>query len=247
MRSQQLLAALAFIWAVASASADEASDATRQQVLAITQQLMDALPLGKTDAWQRFVADDAMITDEFGRRQTKAEAIAGMHPFPAGVSGSIELRDARVHAYGDTAVLDVEEYETENFFGQKFVVRYEAMNTFVCRDGEWKVVAMQDVTRPTPPPALDVNTVRLADYPARYVYAPDRVWDFSEENGKLVWRTRPGQPAHALDAMAKDVFMGGDDEKNIFIFRRDENGNVVALIERRKFNDLLLRRDTRAH
>jgi hypothetical protein len=43
--------------------------------------------------------------------------------------------------------------------------------------------------------------------------------------------------------MAKDVFMGSEDEKNVLVFRRDNSGRVTELIERRKFNDLHLTRD----
>jgi len=41
------------------------------------------------------------------------------------------------------------------------------------------------------------------------------------------------------------VFMGSDDERNLLIFRRDAGGKVVELIERRKFNDLHLRREAK--
>ena len=34
--------------------------------------------------------------------------------------------------------------------------------------------------------------------------------------------TKATSEAHALDAIAKDVFMGADDEKNLLIFRRDD-------------------------
>ncbi|HEX3896378.1 MAG TPA: nuclear transport factor 2 family protein [Rudaea sp.] len=228
-----------------SALADDASPATKKEIVAMTQELMDALVPGKADVWQRDLADDAMITDEFGRRQSKKEAVDSIHPFPPGLSGSIELRDARVHVYGDTAVLDCEEYETETVFAQKLVVRYFAMNTYVRRDGAWKVVAMQDVTLPTAPPKLDVRGLKLGDYTGTYRYAPDRAWIVESDNGKLQWRTKAGRPANALDDIAQDVFMGGDDEKNLMIFRRDDSGHVVELIERRKFNDLHLRRDAK--
>jgi hypothetical protein len=243
MRMTKIAAAFMLIMAAPMAIAEDASDAVRKEIVGITQELMDALVPGKSEVWQRYLVDDALITDEFGRRQTKQETIDGMHPFPAGVSGSIELRDARVHVYGDTAVLDCEEYETEVFFGQKFVVRYMAMNTYVRRDGAWKVIAMEDVTLPTPPPALDVKGIKSADYIGSYRISPERAWEVAAENGTLVWRTKAGRPSHALDAVAKDVFMGGDDEKNLMIFRRDEKGNVVELVERRKFNDLHLRRE----
>lgn len=224
-------------------AAGEAPAATQREIVAITQQLMDALVPGKADVWQRLLADDAMVTDEFGRRQNKKEAVEGIKPLPPGFSGRIEIRDPHVHVYGDSAVLDCEEYETETVFGQRLVVRYLAMNTFVRRDGAWKVAAMMDVTLPTPPPALAVRDIALDDYPGTYRYGPDRAWVFALEDGKLVYRTKAGRPPVSVDAIAKDVFMGGDDEKNLLVFRRDEHGRIVELIERRKFNDLRLKRE----
>jgi hypothetical protein len=245
MKTVRVVAMVSAMCAVASVStrADEAPAATQKEIVALTQELMDALVPGKADVWQRLLADDAMITDEFGRRQNKKEIVDSIHPFPQGLSGNIEIRDAHVHVYGDTAVLDAEDYETETVFGQKFVVRYLAMNTYVRRDGAWKVAAMMDVTLPTPPPALAVRDLKPDDYAGTYRYGPDRAWLVSIENGKLVFRTKAGRPPIALDAMAKDVFMGGDDEKNVLIFRRDGAGKIVELIERRKFNDLHLKRE----
>jgi hypothetical protein len=237
--------AAAALWTIAPAFAEEASAETKKEIVAMTQELMDALVPGKVDVWQRALADDAMITDEYGRRQTKKEIVDSIHPFPQGLSGSIELRDARVHVYGDTAVLDCEEYETETVFGQKLIVRYFTMNTYVRRDGAWKIVAMQDVTLPTPPPVLDVKGLKLDDYVGAYHYAPDRGYIVAIENGKMIYRTKAGRPAYSLDAMAKDVFMTGDDEKNIVIFRRDDAGKIVELIERRKFNDLRMKREAK--
>jgi hypothetical protein len=241
--TMRVVLAASLLLAASRLFADEASPQTKKEIVAMTQELMDAIVPGKADVWQRDLAEDAMIIDEFGRRQTKKEIVDSVHPFPAGLSGSIELRDTRVHIYGDAAVLDCEEYETETVFGQKLVVRYFAMNTYVRRDGVWKVVAMEDVTLPTPPPKLDVRGLTLNDYAGTYRYAPDRAWIVEVDNRKLQWRTKAGRPANSLDPIAKDVFMGGDDEKNIMIFRRDDKGRIVELIERRKYNDLHLARD----
>jgi len=37
--------------------------------------------------------------------------------------------------------------------------------------------------------------------------------------------------------------MSGGDERNLVIFRRDPSGRIIELIERRKFNDLHMRRE----
>ena len=226
------------LFSATPALADEAPAALRNEIVALTQQLMDALGEGKTDVWQRILAEDVLITDEFGRRQTKKQAVDSVRPFPTGMSGSIELRDAKVRSYGDTLVIDCEAYEQETVFGQKLVVRYLFTSTYVRRDGAWKLVAMQDVTLPTPPPALSVRNVKSGDYPGTYRYGPGRAFVVALEQGKLVLRTKAAGKPYALEPIAKGVFVGGDDEKNLLIFRRDESGRVNELIERRKFNDL---------
>ncbi len=185
-----------------------------------------------------------VITDEFGRVQNKTEAVGSIHPLPAGFSGSIEVRDPHVRVHGDTAVIDFEGYEQETVFGQKLVVRYLFTATYVRRDGAWKLAGMLDVTLPTQPPMLSVRDVPFADYPGTYRYGPDRAFIVERVGDKVVFRTKAGRPTIALDPIARDVFMGGDDEKNLLIFRRDDAGHVTELIERRKFNDLHLQRDT---
>lgn len=239
---QTIVAALAALICV-SAHSQDASPAVLKDILALTQVALDAIPTGKADVWERALTDDAMIVDEFGRRQNKKELVASIRPFPAGMSGSIEIRDPQLRIYGDTAVLECEEYETEAVFGQNLVVRYLAMNTYVRRHGEWKIAAMMDVTLPTPPPLLEVRDLPLADYPGVYRYGPGRAFTVALEQSKLIYRARPEAHPVVLDAVARDVFMSGDDEKNLMIFRRDESGKIVELIERRKFNDLHLKRE----
>ena len=212
--------------------------AVQAELVKLTQELMAALIPGKAHVWQRILDEDAQVIDEFGRRQSKAEVVASIHAFPEGITGSIEIRDAKARVYGDAAVLEGELHEQETVFGQKLLVRYIFSNTFVRRGGAWKLVAATDVTLPTPPPALAVENLRLDDYPGVYRYGPSRAFTVALDGGKLVFTTKSGGARTSLDPVAKDVFMDGGDEKNLLIFRRDASGQVNELIERRKFNDL---------
>ena len=247
MKQPMPIGAIAWLVAVlASAATPARADPNADvqgELVKLTQELMDALIPGKADVWQRILADDAVIIDEFGRIQDKAEAVKSVHPFPQGLSGSIEIRDAKTRVYGDAAVLQGELYEQETVFGQKLLVRYIFCNTFVRRAGEWKLVAATDVTLPTPPPALDVAGLIVADYPGVYSYGPNRAFTVAVEGGRLFYTTKADGTHIGLDPIAKDVFMDGGDEKNLVIFRRDASGRVTGLIERRKFNDLHLQRD----
>lgn len=243
LRSLVLLVTLVALATPSSpGQAAEAPPALRESLVRTTQALVDAIPKGDRAVWSKVLADDAVIVDEFGRIAHKADAVAALHPFPPGLSGSIELRDPHAWQYGDTAILQVEEYERETVFGQPFVVRYQSLLTFVKQHGEWKLGGYEDVTLPTAPPKLAVAGLAADDYVGTYRYAPDRAWTIGNDHGTLRLATRPGATANALEPIAKDVFMGSDDERNLFIFRRDASGKVHALIERRKFNDLHLDR-----
>ncbi|HET9819913.1 MAG TPA: nuclear transport factor 2 family protein [Rhodanobacteraceae bacterium] len=239
-----LLVIAVSLYAIRPAHAEQASPQLQDELVSLTQQLMDAVGEGKSEVWKHIVADDALIVDEFGRRQTAKEIIARLRPFPPGFSGSIEIRDPRANVYGDTAVLVCEEYERESVFGQQFTVRYIATNTFTRHAGAWKLVAMEDVTLPTAPPKLAVAGLDLAEYGGTYRYAPGRAWTFAVHDGALSYMTHPGRPSIVANPIARDVFMEGEgsDERNLLIFQRDASGHVVAVIERRKFNDLKLTR-----
>jgi hypothetical protein len=69
---------------------------------------------------------------------------------------------------------------------------------------------------------------------------PSRSCSADEES--LRFRTRPDGRATPLEPLAKDVFMDAGEERNLILFRRDERGRVTSLIQRRKFNDLHMRR-----
>ncbi|WP_168172652.1 nuclear transport factor 2 family protein [Rhodanobacter sp. C05] len=246
MRMFRLASALAWLTVlpVSALHATEAPSTLRAQLLAITQAWVDAIPLGRQDVWEHTLTHDAVLIDEFGRIQHKQDAVASLHPLPSGLSGSIELRDPHVQQYGDTALLQVEWYERESVFGQQLVVRYQSLLTFVKQDGAWKLAGAEDVTIPTAPPKLQVNGLVLGDYTGSYRYGPDRAWSVSVKDGVLGYVTRAGRPFNRIEPIARDVFMGTDDERNLLIFRRDAAGHVTELIERRKFNDLHLTRDT---
>lgn len=229
--------------ASSNAQAEQASTADLKELAAITQSLMDALANGKKEVWDAALAGDAVVIDEFGRTQQRKEAVDGITGLPPGLSGEIKLLNPQARTYGDAAVFTADADEYETVFGQKLHILYRMTNTFVRQDGRWKLAAMHTVTVPTTPPALDVAGLKLDDYPGVYRYAPERAFTVASDGRALSFTTRPGRPATRLLPLARDAFMDDGVEKNLFLFRRDASGRVVELIERRKFNDLSLKRE----
>jgi len=212
------------------------------RIIALAQELMDAIVSGDGRVWERILHQDATVVDEFGRRQNKAEAIQALSPLPAGFSASIDVRRPRVHLQGATAMIEFEAYEREKVFDQQLVVRYHFMATFLREDQTWKLFAMQNLTLPDDPPTLPVRDLRLDDYPGTYRYGPGRAFTIRRKGSRLFFATRPGGPEWPLNPVAMDVFFDMGEEKNLLIFQRDGSGKVCRLVQRRKFNDLAMTR-----
>jgi hypothetical protein len=236
------IAVLVTLFAV-PATAKDATPQVRDAAVKLAQQLFDALATGDTALWARTMADDGVIIDEFGRRQGKAEFLKGLRPLPTGFSGSIENQKPTVREYGTTVVLDCENFEQESVHGQRLVVRYSSTLTFVREDSALTLVTLHSVTLPTQPPPLTVADLRLEDYPGVYRWGPDRAHTVSIIGPRLVFTTGAGAVPTLLDPIARDVFMDGGEERNLYIFRRGSDGRVVEVLERRKFNDLHMTRE----
>ncbi len=223
-------------------AATAATERETAEIVKRGQTLFDGLAPGDVALRRDALTEDAVLIDEFGRRQTRAEMLREMRPLPAGFSGSIEVRHPNVHFYPATAILDCEMFEQEKVFEQQLTVRYLATLVFVRQGRDWKLAAMETVTLPTPPPRLEVGELPVLDYLGTYTYGPGRRFIVEVEGRELKFRTRSDGRATALEPLAKDVFMDAGQERNLILFRRDERGRVTSPIQRRKFNDLHMRR-----
>jgi ketosteroid isomerase-like protein len=143
----------------ASTAAEEPLASTHGIILTLSRQLFEALTDGRSKVWASTLADDAVMTDESGRRETKADIVKNIRPLPRGISRSIEIRDPKVRQEGETAVLDCENYDQETAHGQKRVVRYRSTLTFVKQGRDWRLTSLHTTPMPTTPPSADWDLI----------------------------------------------------------------------------------------
>ena len=62
---------------------------------------------------------------------------------PQGYSVTIKLVQPKSRIFGDVAILSYDAQETETVFGQRMTARYHGTDTWISRDGEWKIIASQ--------------------------------------------------------------------------------------------------------
>jgi hypothetical protein len=223
---------------------------TQDELVRRTQELYDAIVPGNQAPWKKYFADDCIFADEKGRTLDKAKLIADITPMPAGYSGAIKIADVQSRIIGDTAVLGYDLNETEIIFGQRETARYHVTDTWLRRNGEWKIIASQ-AHRYYEDPAVAgtsqlLNSQRsISSFVGTYELTPGQTRSVTAESEKL-FVERKGKKdqlnkKEQLFPETSDLFFRKGVEGRI-LFHFDANGKVDSLIDRRNNEDVIWRK-----
>lgn len=218
--------------APAPAAEDVAATLRRQ-----TQELLDAITNGTPAAWERYLADGAIVTAEDGSVNDKAKMVGDIHPLPAGVSGELAIVEFATKLHGDVAVAAYVADEHETYHGHALHCQYRMTDTWVKQSDGWRLIASQVLALRTDPPALTLPPQRLDDYVGKYALAPDLVYEIRRQ-GDALERQRSGRDAEPLLVEAPDVLFVPGKPRYRMVFRRDAGGRVTGFAERREAWDL---------
>lgn len=247
MRSKRLRAtgkwfAPACMWLLASAATsarEEALDTlpAARALPAITQQLMNALP-SNADVWRRYLSERAVYVGEDGEVATKAELLQGFGPFPAGLSGSIEVRNQRITDLGDVAISVFEAHEKETVYDQEIEVSYLTTHTWRRERGRWRLLAAQTMVLAKDPSPLPIGSGAFQDYVGTYELSGKRRYVVEQRADSLLGG-RENRERTPLIPVGNNVFADAGSRLGILrIFVRGPDGKVQRMVERRKFADL---------
>jgi ketosteroid isomerase-like protein len=118
------------------------SDTTQEEILRLEKEFSQAIVKNDVEALGRLLADDWTIIDPDGGIIDKARFLDVLK------SGTLthemmESDDARVHIYGNTAIVTALTTTKGKFSGQPFVTRERATDIFVKQNGIWQCVFSQ--------------------------------------------------------------------------------------------------------
>ena len=186
---------LAVLLLPTNAPAEKASGRTEAEL-----ELLSAAASGDWAVWNRYLDDSMIYTSEDGRTMTKAQLKEEIKPLPPGFSGTIEVESAEIHVYGDSAVISHEDLERENVFDQKLVSHYHITDTWIRKNGRWRLVASQVLVRlQDPASATIVDRRGWDDYVGRYDLSPSVSFTVTREGDRLYGqRSRNGAAEHDL-------------------------------------------------
>ena len=134
------LAAVASLFLVTSAAADEAPDGP------VLTALLDAFLAGASTndprAHERFWSERLVYTSSAGERFGKPDILAGLESSDENPSAVYSAKDIGIQQYGDTAVVAFRLVATP-LVKDGTVAEYFNTGTFVKAQGRWQVVAWQ--------------------------------------------------------------------------------------------------------
>ena len=235
-----IFAAASLVHAAAAASANAPAERIAQdELVRRTQELYDALTSGNKEPWQKYFAEDSTFSDEKGRTLDKAGLLADITPLPAGYSGTIKIVNPKSIIHGDAAILSYDANETEEIFGQKMWARYHVTDTWLRRDNQWQIIASQAHRYYEDPAVGKAEPKKLPDYVGRYELAPDQTRTVSLDGDKLIIE-RKGKKEELLPETSDLFFRKGVEGR--ILFRRNDEGKVDAIIDRRNNEDVIWRK-----
>jgi hypothetical protein len=220
---------------------------SQEELVRRTQELVDSVAGGDQGPWKKYFADDCVYFDEKGRNMNKEALVADMTGLPPGSSGTIKVKNPWSHIEGNGAILGYDLDETEIIFGQVEKARYHETDTWMRRNGEWRIVAGQVLRYYEDPAAGEADPRAFADYVGTYELAPGKTLTISRD-GDVLYRQRGEGPKDELIPEATGIFFRKGVEGRI-LFRRGVPGKggqgrvgagkVDALIDRRNNEDVV--------
>jgi len=144
-RMNRLALALVAVCLLAVPLALGQGGSTEQQISALSDQMIQAQLKADTSYFEKNYADDATIVHGNGKLFTKAQEIADLKSGSLKYE-SIDVRERKIHVYGDTVVVNFLISFKGVVGGKPFPGDLRRTVVWVKQKGNWKIVAYQ-VTR----------------------------------------------------------------------------------------------------
>lgn len=221
----------------ARGAAAAATGASQQWFQATEQALMDSLAQGDKSVWERVMDPTCVVTTEEGQVLGRTKFLEELGPLPAGLTGSITVKDMTVQEFPAFAVVRYLADERESVFGQELSVRYRVTNTYRREEPAWRMVASHLAVVTQDPPAQVVSKAGWPGLVGSYRLLPEG-WTLTVElrDGQL-FAGRDPKKLRPLVPLTPDAFVqSGSLGEWLFVV---ENGRAPRLVNLRKFSTLV--------
>lgn len=225
-----------------ASTAPAQTDPTRETLLAMTQELADALAPADKRVWDQYADPDLLYVSEDDVVSDKAKFLDDLKPLPKGFGGTILVTGFQLRNKRDVAVTTYELAEAEWVEGHLIHDRFRETDTWHTTPEGWRLLSAHVMAVNKDPPAVSMKLAELQHYAGHYMFSPTTSEVIRADAGRLI-AEREGRPPQILLPEAPDVFFTPGAPRVRQIFQRDAAGKVVGFVKRREGEDLPWRKD----
>ena len=220
-------------------SAKVSSDEIVDKLKRATQEMLDAVARGDKAVWDRYLAEGSIYADEEGNVLTKDDLLKELRPLPPGYAGTIKVGKTKSLVQDNVVVLSHVDHEELVLYGQKILTNFLTTHTWAKqKNGEWQVVSTQVMALHNERKPAAIDSKSLDAYVGQYQLAPEVTYTITREGDKLFGQ-RTRRAKEELLPLCVDILYRKGSWRGEKVFQRDEQGRVVALLDRRENNDLV--------
>lgn len=199
-----------------------------QKITRLEDEWLSTYVSGDKTKYDEIVDDDFTGIDESAVLRMKAEDRA-LLPAASVPGGSAANEDVRVRVYGKFAVATgriVTRFVADGREIAGFRTRFT--DTWIEKDGVWKVIARHYSRYPMQRVAAKVDPTALSELAGKYAVAPGLMYEVAFENGKLFGLVA-GQPKLELLPESEFVFFTNAPPV-LYFFTRDRSGKIAQIV-----------------
>jgi hypothetical protein len=223
-------------------AAPPASDPLQGRLLAMTQELADALAPADKRVWDQYADPNLLFVSEDNEVSDKTGFLSELKPLPPGFGGTILVTDFQLRHVGDVAVTTYELAEAEWVEGHLIHDRFRETDTWHETPDGWRLLSAHVMAVNKDPPSITMPLAELQQYAGHYVFSPATSEIIRMEAGHLI-AERVGRPPQILLPEAPDVFFTPGMPRVRQIFQHDQAGKVIGFVKRREGEDLPWRKE----
>lgn len=188
-----------------------------------------------TSTLGRDLADDfRWVLATGGQVVTKPQIIAAVAHAPAAVTGRYDVDSAHVEILGHVAMVDYRLTDRRRFGGYDRALVSRGTDTFIQRNGGWRLVRRTQTWIVSPPATIALNSAALRAFVGRYEHGAGYIDDVHLEGGHLVAtssaESASGLPGAHLLPVSEDAF-SPDGAAPLIVFERDASGRVIGYVQ----------------
>ena len=206
--------------------------AIEREVISASKARAEAFNRHDIDGWSRFIANDCLLSRDFGDLSSRDALALELRGLRAGDEQIVNLRNFESRTVGTTVLLHYNYDDREQFGNAVVVSTLAATEVWARRGGQW--VAVASAVTPVPinhRKPIAVESKRLAEYSGQFEWRPGLVDTITVDGDHLVSKLGDSPPQPIYFSAPDVEFAPG--ELGEALVQRTPGGDVTGYIFRR--------------